>query len=62
MLPLGEIVYIYRHNPTTQARDVTDLLKEGYRIMAVQPVDQFPQTPHVENIVILKKEPLNEPR
>ena len=42
-------------NPSTQARDVAQLVKSGYRIHAVQPVDQFPHTVHVENIVVLSK-------
>jgi len=37
-------------NPQTQARDL-DLLKESYRIDRVQPVDMFPHTPHIENVV-----------
>ena len=40
-------------NPATQARDL-ELLKEAYTIAAVQPVDMFPHTHHVENIVSLK--------
>ncbi|MEY3404937.1 MAG: hypothetical protein RL161_367, partial [Bacteroidota bacterium] len=47
------IVYI-SCNPATQARDLK-LLSENYRIEAVQPVDMFPQTMHVENIVLLTK-------
>jgi len=37
-------------NPQTQARDL-DRLKEHYRIDRVQPVDMFPHTPHIENVV-----------
>ena len=37
-------------NPSTQARDL-DLLREHYRIDRVQPVDMFPHTPHIENVV-----------
>lgn len=40
-------------NPATQAANLELLTKEGYQIQAVQPVDQFPHTVHVENIVIL---------
>ena len=46
-------------NPQTQARDLKRLRKAtggAYRISAVQPVDQFPQTQHVENVVALKRE------
>lgn len=40
-------------NPATQAANLEALIREGYRIEAVQPVDQFPHTVHVENIVVL---------
>jgi 23S rRNA (uracil1939-C5)-methyltransferase len=39
-------------NPATQARDLA-LMKDRYRIEAIQPVDMFPQTQHVENVVKL---------
>ena len=42
-------------NPATQAANLDALIKGGYRLKAVQPVDQFPQTVHVENIVILER-------
>lgn len=45
------IVYI-SCNPATQARDI-DLLKSKYKVTKVQPLDMFPQTHHVENIVLL---------
>jgi len=48
-----KIVYV-SCNPATQARDI-DLLKEVYKITKVQPVDMFPHTHHVENIVLLEK-------
>ena len=41
-------------NPGTQARDL-GLLRDAYRIEAVQPVDMFPHTPHVENVVKLRR-------
>ena len=47
-----KIVYI-SCNPATQARDL-ELMKDQYVIKAVQPVDMFPQTWHVENIVTLE--------
>mgnify|MGYP006282516289 CR=1 FL=1 len=40
-------------NPQTQARDL-DRLREIYRIEAMQPVDMFPHTPHIENVVKLR--------
>ena len=46
------IVYV-SCNPATQARDL-DLLSEKYDVKRVQPVDMFPQTHHVENIVLLE--------
>ena len=47
------IVYV-SCNPATQARDL-QLLDTDYRIVAVQPVDMFPQTHHVENVVLLER-------
>lgn len=47
------IIYI-SCNPSTQSRDVL-LLSEHYRIAGVQPVDMFPHTHHVENIILLEK-------
>ncbi|WP_250419141.1 MULTISPECIES: 23S rRNA (uracil(1939)-C(5))-methyltransferase RlmD [Pontibacter] len=45
------IVYV-SCNPATQARDL-ELLSDKYDVTRVQPVDMFPQTHHVENIVLL---------
>ena len=47
------VVYV-SCNPATQARDI-DLLSSAYSVTRVQPVDMFPQTFHVENVVLLEK-------
>jgi 23S rRNA (uracil1939-C5)-methyltransferase len=49
-----KIVYV-SCNPSTQARDLTLLCKEKYRIDKIQPVDMFPHTYHIENVVLLKR-------
>ena len=46
------IVYV-SCNPATQARDLA-MLDQAYDVVDVQPVDMFPQTTHVENIVVLE--------
>lgn len=50
------IVYV-SCNPATQARDLA-LLDVDYKVDAVQPVDMFPHTHHVENVVLLSKKEL----
>lgn len=47
------IVYV-SCNPATQARDL-EVLTQDYRISRIQPVDMFPHTPHVENVVLLER-------
>ena len=49
------IVYV-SCNPATQARDL-NLLDAAYAVRKVQPVDMFPHTHHVENVVLLEKRP-----
>ena len=50
------IVYV-SCNPASQARDL-QMLSEHYRITAVQPVDMFPHTQHVENVCRLERKEL----
>ena len=47
------IVYV-SCNPATQARDLA-LLDAGYKVTRIQPVDMFPHTQHVENVVLLER-------
>jgi 23S rRNA (uracil1939-C5)-methyltransferase len=47
----NKVVYV-SCNSATQARDLA-LMKDYYNIEKVQPVDMFPQTHHVENVVLL---------
>ena len=48
-----KIVYV-SCNPATQARDIL-LLSGDYKVVRVQPVDMFPHTHHVENVVLLER-------
>lgn len=47
------IVYI-SCNPTTQARDIRQLLDHGFMLKSLKPFDMFPQTAHIEVIAVLK--------
>jgi 23S rRNA (uracil1939-C5)-methyltransferase len=49
----GKVIYI-SCNPSTQARDIS-LMSEYYGVTRIQPVDMFPHTHHVENIILLEK-------
>lgn len=42
-------------NPQTLARDLAEFVKGGYTVQAVQPVDMFPGTEHVETVVLMSK-------
>lgn len=48
------IVYV-SCNPASLARDAALFKKTGYSLVSVQPVDQFPQTYHIENVAVLVK-------
>lgn len=52
-LRASKIVYV-SCKPETQAEDIRFLTDFGYQLKWVQPVDQFPHTPHIENIVLLE--------
>ncbi|WP_353616820.1 23S rRNA (uracil(1939)-C(5))-methyltransferase RlmD [Cytophaga sp. FL35] len=54
----NKVVYV-SCNSATQARDL-EMMKEVYKVTKVQPVDMFPQTHHVENVVLLEKIQPNE--
>lgn len=54
LLEPKRVVYI-SCNPATQARDAKMLCESGYEIIALQPVDMFPHTTHVENVAVFRK-------
>lgn len=49
-----KIIYI-SCNPETQQRDLYYLIKNGYKVKKIQPVDMFPFTAHIESVVLLKR-------
>ncbi|WP_027004767.1 23S rRNA (uracil(1939)-C(5))-methyltransferase RlmD [Conexibacter woesei] len=48
------IVYV-SCNPTTLAPNAAQMVEEGYVLKTVQPVDMFPQTPHIECVAVLER-------
>ena len=48
------IVYV-SCNPTTLAPNAAQLVEAGYKLVKVRPVDQFPQTPHIECVALLER-------
>ncbi|MCE5209854.1 MAG: 23S rRNA (uracil(1939)-C(5))-methyltransferase RlmD, partial [Chloroflexi bacterium] len=51
---VSRLIYV-SCNPATLARDCKFLAGLGYAIKAVQPVDMFPQTEHVECVVLMSR-------
>jgi 23S rRNA (uracil1939-C5)-methyltransferase len=49
-----KIIYV-SCEPTSLARDLDKLVTQGYRVVRLQPLDMFPQTEQVENVVLLEK-------
>lgn len=56
----SKIVYV-SCNPSTQASNCKELTQAGYYLERIQPVDQFPHTPHIEVIALLKKKGVERP-
>lgn len=52
-LEIPRIIYV-SCNPATQARDM-EMMKEAYKVLRIQPLDMFPQTHHVENILEMQR-------
>jgi 23S rRNA (uracil1939-C5)-methyltransferase len=50
-----KIVYV-SCNPTTLAPNARQIVDAGYELKAVQPVDMFPQTPHIEAVALLERQ------
>jgi 23S rRNA (uracil1939-C5)-methyltransferase len=49
-----KIIYV-SCNPSSQARDLA-LMQEYYNVTAMQPVDMFPHTHHIENVALLERQ------
>ena len=48
------IIYV-SCNPVTASRDISYIKKAGYRVIFIQPFDQFPHTPHIETISLISR-------
>ncbi|MBF0301192.1 MAG: class I SAM-dependent RNA methyltransferase [Oligoflexia bacterium] len=57
IFPKVEAIVYISCDIETYSRDVCDFLKRGFKVLELQPLDQFPHTPHVEVLSILKKIP-----
>lgn len=56
LLSLNVPIFVYVScNPTTLARDISEIIASGYKIEKIQPVDMFPHTYHIETVVKFKK-------
>jgi len=53
-----KILYI-SCNPLSQSENISTLIQHGYHLDAIQSVDQFPHTTHIENIAILTNNPFS---
>ena len=53
-LGLDRLVYV-SCEPSTHARDITSLVRGGYRVRRAAIVDMFPQTYHIESIALLER-------
>ena len=54
-LPLEKLVYV-SCNPVSQQRDMALFHSLGWRLMKMQPIDQFPHTLHMENVLLLERD------
>ena len=50
-----EIIVYISCNPSTLARDIKQFILNDYKLLDIQPLDMFPQTSSIENIVLLQK-------
>ncbi len=53
-IAIKRLVYV-SCDPATLCRDLADLTSEGFNIGRIQPIDMFPQTHHIETVVLLEK-------
>jgi len=53
-LETNKIIYI-SCNPTTQARDLSQFVENGYNLKKIAMIDMFPHTPHIETVVFITK-------
>ena len=51
----AEMILYVSCNPTTLARDLANLAKQGYKLHSVQPIDFFPHTFHVESLAVMMR-------